>query len=226
MNSLDNVERLKAAIDSEGFDEIKRLMTADPSLHRAPMGYGNDGPLTWVAECRIPRRAPSQTRLAIARWMIENGSDVHQGGDGPLMRACLDDERLPMLELLIEYGADVNARWHGDYPIACAPCECLAPGILRRLLELGADLTPTDGMYANPSWLLGTYGRDAVGKAKCLEIFADAGYPMADTPTMALHRRRTDLLEMHLRAIRSCCRGGSALRRSTGRRSSTTRKRP
>ena len=41
----------------------------------------------------MPRaaEAPSEARLAMARWMIENGSDVHQGGDGPLMRAALAD---------------------------------------------------------------------------------------------------------------------------------------
>jgi hypothetical protein len=26
----------------------------------------------------------------MATWMIEQGSDVHQGGDGPLMRAALN----------------------------------------------------------------------------------------------------------------------------------------
>jgi hypothetical protein len=43
----------------------------------------------------------------MALWMIENGSDVHQGGDGPLMRAALSDMRIPMLELLVEHDGDV-----------------------------------------------------------------------------------------------------------------------
>ena len=29
----------------------------------------------------------------MAAWMTENGSDVHQGGDGPLMRAALNADR-------------------------------------------------------------------------------------------------------------------------------------
>ena len=47
--------------------------------------------------------------------MIENGSDVHQGADGPLMRAALNGDRIPMMELLVSHGADVNAKdtWHG-----------------------------------------------------------------------------------------------------------------
>ena len=63
--------------------------------------------------------------------MIENGSDVHQGGDGPLMRAALADMRIPMMELLVSHGADVNALWDGSYPIICAPCDALAPQALK-----------------------------------------------------------------------------------------------
>jgi len=51
-------------------------MTRNPELHRAPLGYGKNGPLTWVAECRVPWEPPGRVRLAMAKWMIENGSDV------------------------------------------------------------------------------------------------------------------------------------------------------
>ncbi len=74
-----------------------------------------------VAECRVPWEPPSRARLAMAKWMIENGSDVHQGGDGPLMRAALKGNRIPMMELLVSCGADVNAAWNGDFPIIFAP---------------------------------------------------------------------------------------------------------
>ena len=128
VESLQTVGQLKQAIDSNDLEQVKRLMTRNPELHRAPLGYGKDGPLTWVAECRVPREAPSEARLAMARWMIENGSDVHQGGDGPLMRAALADMRIPMMELLVAHGADVNALWHGSYPIICARARRWRPG--------------------------------------------------------------------------------------------------
>ena len=91
VESLQLAGQLKLAIDANDLERVKELMTHHPELHRAPLGYGKNGPLTWVAECRVPRVPPGETRLAMARWMIENGSDVHQGGDGPLMRAALDD---------------------------------------------------------------------------------------------------------------------------------------
>jgi hypothetical protein len=64
----------------------------------------------------------------MALWMIEDGSDVHQGGDGPLRRAALSDTRIPMMELLVAHGDNVTARWNGHYPIICASRETLAPG--------------------------------------------------------------------------------------------------
>ena len=52
-------------------------MTRDRELHQASPGSARKGPLTWVAECRVLWEPPSPARLAMAKWMIENGSDVH-----------------------------------------------------------------------------------------------------------------------------------------------------
>src|SRR5712672_1626115 len=123
VDSLEEFGQLKQAIDTNNFERVKILMTRNPALHRAPMGYGKNGPLSWVAECRVPWEPPGSERLAIAKWMLENGSDVHQGGDGPLMRAALNRDRIPMMELLVSHGADVNAEWNGDFPILFAACE-------------------------------------------------------------------------------------------------------
>src|SRR5882724_1011036 len=100
IDSLEEIGQLKQAIDTNDIDRVKAMMTRNPKLHRAPLGYGKDGPLTWVAECRVPWESPSPARLDMATWMIEHGSDVHQGGDGPLMRAALRGDRIPMMELL------------------------------------------------------------------------------------------------------------------------------
>lgn len=193
VESLKDAGRLKAAIDNNDLAQVRSLMTANPALHQAPLGYAKNGPLTWVAECRgIDWDRHGETRLAMARWMIENGSDIHQGGDGPLMRAALQDVRIPMMELLVAHGADVNALWNGSYPIICAPCETLAPESLRWLLDHGADPAPAMPM------LIGTYVRDRPAKHSCVEALYMAGVPLPDTPVMAFHRGRIDLLDEYL----------------------------
>ncbi len=193
VDALREVGQLKAAIDANDVVRVQSLMTRKESLHRAPLGYRENGPLTWAAECR--GAPPSPERLAIIRWLLANGSDVHQGGDGPLMRAALRDERIPVMELLVEYGADVNARWNGEYPIICAPCETLAPRALEWLIAQGADMNATQPDGGNClRMLVGTYWRNPEGKGPCLQVFADAGYPLPDTAPMAVHRGRTDLL--------------------------------
>src|SRR6266481_9254019 len=117
VDAFEEFGQLKQAIDANDVARVKTMMTRNPALHRAPLGYGKDGPLTWVAECRVPWESPSAVRLAMAEWMLEHGSDVHQGGDGPLMRAALNEYRIPMMNLLVAHGADVNALWHGHFPI-------------------------------------------------------------------------------------------------------------
>jgi len=54
-----DVRELEQAIDTNDLGGIKDLMTRSPDLHRAPLGYGENGPLTWVAECRVPWEPPA-----------------------------------------------------------------------------------------------------------------------------------------------------------------------
>ena len=59
--------QLKEAIDANDLTRVANLMTRNPALHRAPLGYGRNGPLTWVAECRVPLEPPSPARLEIRK---------------------------------------------------------------------------------------------------------------------------------------------------------------
>ena len=170
---MDQVAALKQAIDTNNLTSVQALMTANPDLHRAPLGYGKDGPLTWLAECRVPWEPPSPTRLEMARWMIENGSDVHQGGDGPLARASLNSDRIAMMDLLFSYGADVNALWHGNWPVHSSPCEAVDPVTLKWLLDHGADPNRPPHMRAL-DYLIGTYVRCDEFK-QCIDLLLAAG---------------------------------------------------
>jgi hypothetical protein len=177
LSAQTEVGQLKRAIDTENLDRVKALMTANPGLHRAPLGYGRNGPLTWVAECRVPWRPPSAARLAMAAWMIDHGSDVHQGGDGPLMRAALNAYRIPMMELLVARGSSVNAMWDGKFPIIFAACEAVDPVALTWLLDHGADPNVTgSGEFSGTAldYVMGSYARSPQLGA-CIDVLLSAG---------------------------------------------------
>ena len=184
IDSLEEIGQLKQAIDTNDIDRVKTMLTRNPALHGAPLGYGKDGPLTWVAECRVPWESPSPARLAMATWMLEHGSDVHQGGDGPLMRAALNGYRIPMMELLVSHGADVNALWHGHFPIIFSPCESLQPDALKWLLDHGANPNCRDHGYAISGhaypgtaldYIIASYARSPQQLSTCIDILLEAG---------------------------------------------------
>jgi ankyrin repeat protein len=205
VDSLEEIGQLKLAIDTNDLERVKSLMTHNPALHRAPLGYNKNGPLTWVAECRVPWEAPGPARLAMAKWMIENGSDVHQGGDGPLMRAALMGYRIPMMELLVAHGADAKAEWNGYYPIIFAPCETVQPESIKWLLEHGAipNCHRKGRKYPGTAldFVIETYGRSA-RLGECMDILVEAGgvtkYNVP--PVLDLLRGRLDLLAKHMDA--------------------------
>jgi ankyrin repeat protein len=175
VDSFERMGQLKHAIDTNDFRGVKNLMTRNAELHQAPLGYYKQGPLTWVAECRVPWEPPGPARLAMAAWMIENGSDVHQGGDVPLMRAALNGYRVPMMELLVSYGADVNARCGGDFPIIFAPCESMDAHALTWLLERGANPNASARGGTALDYLMGTYARSPERLSACIDVLLAAG---------------------------------------------------
>ena len=208
VESFEEIGQLKQAIDTNDIVRVNTLMTRNPALHSAPLGYGKDGPLTWVAECRVPWESPSPARLAMAEWMITHGSDVHQGGDGPLMRAALNGYRIPMMELLVSHGAGVNALWHGHFPIIFAPCESMDPAALKWLLDHGANPNCRDHGYeisGHPypgtalDCLIAGYARSVERLSACIDILLEAGGATKyDAPAVLklLRGRLDDLAEL------------------------------
>jgi ankyrin repeat protein len=67
------------------------------------------------------------------------------------------------------------------------------------LLTLGARVIGPDGVDRNTmEHLLGTDSRNPAAKHRILEMYVESGFEPPDTPVMALHRGRIDLLETHL----------------------------
>lgn len=68
------------------------------------------------------------------------------------------------------------------------------------LLELGAPVVDNNGQRLAPvATVLETDSRNPAAKHRILALYERHGFEYPDTPTMALHRGRTDLLEEHLR---------------------------
>jgi len=124
------------------------------------------------------------------------------------MRAALNGYRIPMMELLVEHGADVNAMWHGHFPIIFAPCESMDEAALKWLLDRGANPNlrdPRQSAAGQPypgtalDYLIGPYARSLARLSACIDILLEAGGETRyNTPAVlaVLRGRLDDLTEL------------------------------
>jgi ankyrin repeat protein len=98
------------------------------------------------------------------------------------------------------------ARWlhaHGaklEPGIIMGCCETLKLSGFKFLLELGAPLINDRGDRLAPlALVLETYARNPAGKHAILDLFAQHGYELPDTPMMAFHRGDVARLNQFLR---------------------------
>jgi ankyrin repeat protein len=102
-------------------------------------------------------------------------------------RACLQG-KIETARMLFDRGA------RPDPKALLGPCETLNPQGLELLLNIGGEYDLVEAAGA----VLQTYSRSAAGKHSCLELLIKHGLTVPETPPMALHRGRIDLLEQHL----------------------------
>lgn len=80
------------------------------------------------------------------------------------------------------------------------PAYTLSDSGTELVLSLGARVVDRQGARLAPvDVVLETDSRKPAAKHRILELYAEHGLTLPDTPTMALHRGRIDLLEEHLR---------------------------
>lgn len=128
-------------------------------------------------------------RNRIVRMLRELGADDLQHA---FDRACLQG-RLDTARLLYGMGA------RPEPGAVMGPAETQSGDGMAFLLELGAPVADEHGDRLAPvAMVLETYCRNPHGKHRCLELFAEHGVALPDTPPMAVHRGRIDLLEAHL----------------------------
>lgn len=176
--------RMTDAIWRGDIDAVRELVLKDPRLlHDDARGL----PSNWGPPMSY---AANIGQNKIIQMLRELGAvDLQHAFD----RACLQG-RLATAQQLYAMGARPEAD------AVMGPCETLSDSGLAFLLEFGAPLSGKHGDRLAPvALLLQTYSRYPEGKHRCLEIMAEQGIALPDTPPMALHRGRIDLLETHLR---------------------------
>jgi hypothetical protein len=171
------------AIQRDDAETVRSLILQHPQLlHEDARGTpGNWGPpMSYAANLGRDR---------IVQMLADmDAKDIQHA----FSRACLQG-KIATARWLLTRGATLTRG------IVMGSCETQNASGLRLLLELGAEVCDEHGDRLAPAaLLLETYCRN-LGKHACLKMLAGQGIDLADTPVMALHRGRLDLLEQHLR---------------------------
>lgn len=171
-------EALEKAIRAGDRDGVVQVLRDHPRLLHLPVRSGSWGPpMSFAANLG---------RLEIVQAAAELGArDFAHAFD----RAVLQGQ--------VECARWLHARGAPLPPgIVMGACETLNPAGLRLLAELGAPLTDRSGDRLAPlAMVLETYSRSPERKHEMLDLLAAHGHQLPDTPIMALHRGRVDLLQ-------------------------------
>jgi hypothetical protein len=166
---------------------VRKLVMKHPQLlHEAARGVAGVA-CTWGPPMSYAANLGRDQIIEMLRGL--GASDLQHAFD----RACLQGQ-LTTARRLYAMGA------RPALDAVMGPCETQNGDGLAFLLEHGASISDEHGDRLAPvALLLETYCRDPEGKHRCLELLAAHGVALPDTPPLAVHRGRIDLLEEHLR---------------------------
>src|SRR5579863_1689993 len=180
--------RMTDAIWRGDLDTVRQLVLKEPHLpHEAARGVQDSN---WGPPMSYAANVGQSKIIEMLREM--GATDVQHAFE----RACLQGKVETARQL---HG--MGARATSDGIMGC--CETLNDAGMKLLLDLGAQLADEHSNRLAPAaMLLQTYSRYPEGKHRCLELVAAHGLDMPDTPVVAMHRGRIDLLEEHLQRDR------------------------
>jgi hypothetical protein len=177
--------RVIDAIWRDDVAALRRIMVKHPQLlHEMASGraHSNWGPpMSYAANLGRDRIIAMLRDLGAADLQHALNRAILQGRIETARKLCAMGARPPL-------------------DVMMGPAETQNGPGLAYLLEQGVPIGDGDGDRLAPvALLLETYCRNPEGKHQCLELFASHGIDLPDTPPMAAHRGRIDLLEEHLR---------------------------
>src|SRR6185437_5021238 len=178
--------RLAEAIWRDDIEAVRELITQNRALiheHVLIRPDSNWGPpMTYAANLG---------GNAIVRLLHERGARDLESAAG---RAALQG-KVDTLHMIY----DLLGRPPLDRLTLAGPAYTLSVEGTAALLALGACVVGPNGVDSNTmEHLLGTDSRRPADKHRILEMYVEHGFEPPDTPVMALHRGRIDLLEAHL----------------------------
>lgn len=176
------------AIWRDDLESVRGLLTQNPNLLHENARILNDNwgpPMSYAANLGRER---------IIKMLHAMGATDHLTA---LIRAELQSQ-IPAARLLHKLmGSPVltNGRM-----FLRDPAYTLSTSGTALALELGAQVQDEYGLAAPVNVVLETDSRNPEAKHAILEMYVEHGVSLPDTPVMALHRGRIDLLEKHLQS--------------------------
>lgn len=177
--------RLADAIWRDDLEAVRQLVTGNPVLVGEHVLIRTDSdwgpPMTYAANLG---------RDDIIRFLHDRGAKDLESAAG---RAALQGKVVTVRLIHDLAGRPLDTK------TLAGPAYTLSVEGTAVLLALGARVVGPKGVDHNTmEHLLGTDSRRPTDKHRILEMYVDHGFDPPDTPIMALHRGRIDLLETHL----------------------------
>ena len=174
------------AIWLDDLEAVRKLIDDHPNLlhENARIIKDNWGPpLTYAANLG---------RNEIIRLLYDLGArDLQSAMDRALLQSKIDTARM-LYELMGSPALPDGVLGGSAYTLSATGTQLA--------LELGAKVVAENGKRIAPvDIVLETDSRKPEAKHRILELYVEHGLTLPDTPVMALHRGRVDLLEAHLR---------------------------
>jgi len=178
--------RLADAIWRDDLETVRALVTGNSALIHEHVLIRTDSnwgpPMTYAANLGRDR---------IVRLLHSHGARDFESAAG---RAALQGKADTVRMIYDLMGRPSLDKW-----TLAGPAYTLSVEGTAVLLALGARVVGPEGVDRNTmEHLLGTDSRNPPAKHRILEMYVEHGFEPPDTPVMALHRGRIDLLEMHL----------------------------
>jgi hypothetical protein len=173
------------AIWDDDPETIRQLITANPHLLKENAGIGNRNwgpPMSYAANLGRDR---------IIRLLYDLGArDLETAMDRAVLQSRVSTAA--MLHEMLGRPQPPDDAFGG-------PAYTLSVGGTELLFRVGARVRFPDGRQSAPvETAIGSDSRNPAAKRRILELYAEHGYVYPDTPIMAFHRGRFDLLEERL----------------------------